>query len=117
MPGKEGLWKLFKKLQERAGVVVSAQELCPFKILDGSHGPHDVSRTRIADTSKDLETADWGEDVTTVSPSKLSADLYLPDAMKLVEPVFFVVAASEWGVQLDLLDVIEKVAIECGLSL
>ena len=115
MPGKDGLsLKFFNRLQERrADVVVSARELCPFKIVDRSHGPHVVSRTRIADTSKDLETADWGKDITTVCTSKLSADLYLPDAMKLVEPVFFDVAASEWGVQLDLLGVIEKVAIEC----
>jgi hypothetical protein len=36
-------------------------------------------------------------------------------AMKLVEPVLFDVAASEWGVQLDLLSIIEEAAIDCGL--
>jgi hypothetical protein len=120
MPGKDGLsLEFFKRLKERADVVVYAQELCPFKMVDSSHDPHDVSRKRIADTVKDLETAEWEVSISVCSSADVSdsGDLYLPDAMKLVKPVLFDVAASEWGVQLDLLGVIEGVAVDCGLSL
>jgi hypothetical protein len=119
MPDKDGLsLEFFKRLKERADVVVFAEELCPFKIVDDSHDLHVVSRRRIADKVKDLETAEWGEDFTSVcSGADMSTDLYLPDAMKSVKPVFFNVAASEWSVPLGLLGVIEGVAVDCGLSL
>lgn len=113
--GKDGLYlDFFNKLKERADV--SSVELCPFKILDGSPDSHVVSRNRTASTVKDLETAEWGKDSTTVRSSEdVSAELDLPDAMKSVQPVLFNVVASEWGVQLDLLRVIKEVAIDCGL--
>jgi hypothetical protein len=117
MPDKDGpSLEFFQRLKERADVVVFAIELLPFKMVDGSHGPHVVSRRRIADTVEDLETAEW-KDVTIVcSGADTPTKLNLPDAMKLVKPVFFDVAASKWGVKLDLLGVIEKVAVDCEMS-
>jgi hypothetical protein len=117
MPGKDGLsLEFFKRLKERAAdVVVSAQELCPFKIVHGSHDLHAVSRKRIADTVKDLETAEWKAFTGVCSAYMLDTDLYCVDVMKSVKPVLFDIAASEWGVPLGLLGVIEGVAIDCGL--
>ena len=37
--------------------------------------------------------------------------------MKLVELVLFNIATSKWGVQLDLLGIIEEAAINCGFAL
>ena len=106
----------FERLKERADIVVSAEELCPFTIVNGSHDPHDVSRKRNSDTEKDLEDAEWKAGVGVclgADPSEFVLDRFA--VMKLVKPVWFDVAAREWGVQLDLLRVIEEVAIGCGL--
>lgn len=117
MPGKDVPYMdFFKRLKERADIVVSAEELCPFTIVNGSHDPHDVTRERNSDTEKDLEDAEW-KTYTGVCSGEDMSELVL-DAlavMKLVKPVCFDVAAREWGIQLDLLRVIEEVAIGCGL--
>jgi hypothetical protein len=117
MPGKNALsLEFFERLKKRADIVVSAQELCPFKIVDGSHDPHVVSRMRVAVTVKDLETAEWEVSTSICYDGDRSYnDLFCVDVMKSEKPVIFDVAASEWGVQLDLLGVIEGVAIDCGL--
>jgi len=106
----------FKRLKERADIVVSAEELCPFTIVNGSHDPHDVTRERNSDTEKDLEDAEWKADIGVClgeDTSEFVSDNF--GVMKLVKPVCFDVAAREWRVQLDLLRVIEEVAISCGL--
>jgi hypothetical protein len=118
MPDRNGLsLKFFKRLKERADVVVSAEEYFPFNIVDGSHGPHTICRQRTADMVKDLETAKWASFTAVCSSSNMSLenDLLSLDGMKSVKPISFDVAASEWGVPLDLLGVIEEVAIDCGL--
>ena len=92
--------------------MVLAEKLCPFEIVDGSHNYHGVSRERIADTVEDLETAEWKVYIGVCSGADMSreSDLYCLDMMTPVKPVWFDVAASEWGVALDLLRVIKRVA-------
>jgi hypothetical protein len=50
--------EFFKKLKERADIVVAAQVFCPFRTVDSSHGLYNVTRVRTADNDKDLETAE-----------------------------------------------------------
>jgi hypothetical protein len=102
--------EFFKKLKERADIVVAAQELCPFRIVDGSHGLHNVTRVRTADNNEDLEIAQWKCYGGVCSNNDMSflVSKYFP-AMEQGKPAFFDVAVSEWGVQLDVLDVIEEV--------
>jgi hypothetical protein len=51
--------EFFRKLKDRADIVVAAQELCLFRIVDGSNGLHNVTRIRTADNDKDLEITEW----------------------------------------------------------
>jgi hypothetical protein len=107
--------ELFKRLKDRANVAVSAQELCPSRVVDGSHDTHEVTRSREADTDKGLETAEWMCDIAVGGESDMS--FVVPEifpAMEPVKPVWFDVAVNEWGVQLDLLALIEEVAVEIG---
>jgi hypothetical protein len=102
--------EFFKKLKERADIVVAAQELCPFRIVDGSYGLHNVTRVRTADNNKDLEITEWKchGSVCSNNDKLYLVSEYFP-AMVQGKPVFFDVAVSEWGVQLDVLDVIGEV--------
>jgi hypothetical protein len=83
MPGKDRVsLEFFRRLKEREDVVVSAKELRPFKIVDSSHEPHGVSRMRIADAVKDLETMVWKALTNDFSTANMSdTDLYCVDMM------------------------------------
>ncbi|KAH7418732.1 hypothetical protein BKA64DRAFT_763361 [Cadophora sp. MPI-SDFR-AT-0126] len=110
--------EFFEKLKERADIVVHAQELCPFRIVEGSHDRHVVTRERKANNKKDLETTEW-KPLGSVCSNRSMAFLvskYFP-AMKQDKPVYFDVAAYRWGVQLDVLKVIEEVMIGLGWPL
>jgi hypothetical protein len=76
--------------------VVAAQELCPFRIVDGSHGLHNVTRVRTADNNKDLEIAQWKcyGGVCSNNDRSFLVSKYFP-AMEQGKPVFFDVAVSE----------------------
>lgn len=99
MPGKDGVsLEFFKRLKERADAVVSTKEPCPFKIVDDSHDPHDVSHKRIVDVVKDLETAEWKVFISVCSAADTpDTDLYCVDVMKSMKPVLLDIAAREWG--------------------
>jgi hypothetical protein len=118
MPGEDGrCLEFFERLKERPEVVVQASELHPFRVLPDSHERVAVSRIRIAKTAEDLETTTW-EDVTWAlceSDSEEVEDYLCLDAIKRSSPLRVDVAASEWEVSLDLLGVIEEVAVECDL--
>jgi hypothetical protein len=118
MPGENGqCLEFFERLKKRSEIVVQACELHPFRILPDSHEQVAVSRIRIAKTVEDLETTAWKDVTWALCESDISADEYYfgLDAIKRSSPLRFYVAASEWGVSLDLLGVIEEVAIECDL--
>ena len=110
MPDNVPYLEIFKKLKEKADIVVAAQELCPFRIVDGSHDLHNVTRVRAADNDKDLEITEWKCQGSVCSNNDKSylVSVFFP-AMEQGKPVFFDVAVSEWGVQLDVLEVIEGV--------
>lgn len=58
--GKDILYLgFFKQLKERADIVVAAYELCPFRIVDGSHDLHNVTRVRTANNNKNRKIAKW----------------------------------------------------------
>ena len=69
-----------------------------------------MTRVRTADNNKDLEIAQWKcyGGVCSNNDRSFLVSKYFP-AMEQGKPVFFDVAVSEWGVQLDVLDVIEEV--------
>ena len=83
--------------------------------LNDSHSPHFINHKCITDTVEDLKTAEWKGVTIACSDADTSSKLNLPDVMKSVKPVFFDVAVSKWGIKLDLLGVIEKVAVDCGI--
>jgi hypothetical protein len=89
--------EFFKRLKERVDdVVVSTKELCPFRIVNGSHGPHDVTYACIADTTKDLETAEWETYIGLCSSAgMLGLELDCFSVIKLMKPILFDVVASE----------------------
>jgi hypothetical protein len=114
MPGEDGQGlEFFKRLKKRPEIVVQASELHPFRVLPGSHEQVVVSRERIAKTAEDLETTPWKGVTWALSGS--GGDLFWLDAMNRSSLLYFAIAASEWGVSLDLLGVIEEVAVECDL--
>jgi hypothetical protein len=51
--------EFFKKLKERTDIIVAVQELCLFRIVDGSHSPYNVTRIYTADNNKNLEIVEW----------------------------------------------------------
>jgi len=88
--------EFFKKLKERADIVVAAQELCPFRIVDSSHSLHNVTHVRTADNNKDLEIAQWKcyGGVCSNNDRSFLVSKYFP-AIEQGKPVFFNVAVSE----------------------
>lgn len=59
MSGKDVLYlDFFKKLKEKADIIVTAQELCPFRIVDSSYSLYNVTRVRTANNNKDLKIAE-----------------------------------------------------------
>ncbi len=82
--------------------------------------PHEqvpVSRERIAKRDKDFSIT--GVEKTVQGPFLRFAisdeDYYCSDVVKRSPPLLFGGAASGWEVPLDLLGLIEEVAVECGL--
>jgi hypothetical protein len=58
MSSKDVLYlEFFKKLKKRADIIIAAQELCPFWIVNSSHSLYNVTRVRTTDNNKDLEIA------------------------------------------------------------
>ena len=96
--------------------MVQACKLDPFRVLPGSDDQVTVTRRRIAKTAKSLSSTEWVGRTWAFSNHDISdEDYYCLDALKRADPVLFEVAAREWGVRLDLLGIIEEVAIECNL--
>ena len=117
MPGQDshGL-EFFKRLQKRSEIVVRASEIHPFRELQPSHEEVAVTRKRVAKATEDLEAGTWRGLTWVLNPIDVSEDdFYCLDAMKRSKPLFFQVAAKEWGVRLDLLSIILDVAVECDL--
>lgn len=82
--------------------------------MPNSHEEVSLSRQRIAKEVKDLKTTKWRD--ARVSLSDVSGDdYYYLVVVKRSRPLLFQVVASEWEVPLDLLGLIEEVAVECGL--
>jgi hypothetical protein len=118
MQGRDGQGvKCFKRLQERPGIVVRASKIYPFSILPGSHEMITVGRTRDAETISALGSAKWkGWKWGLRSAAGKLDELFCLDAMKQSDPLWIEVAASEWGVVIDVLSIVQEVAVECGLS-
>ena len=116
MPGQDTLYlEFFEKLRERADIVVFAAELCPYRVVDGSHGAHVAIRVRTANTKEDLEASEWRLGESTCVDKDMSGQfdwLY----RKVEKLVYFDVAAREFGPPVDLLGVIEDVALTSGLT-
>lgn len=49
--------EIFERPKDKTDAVVSAQELCPFRVVEGSHSTHEVSRAHEANTDECPETA------------------------------------------------------------
>ena len=101
-------------LRNRPEIVVQASELHPYRVLPDSHEEVEVNRYRIATTAEGLETAAWSVDTISLIEIDEDPDYYGLDAMKKSSAILFQVAASKWEA-LDLLGLIEEVAIECDL--
>jgi hypothetical protein len=115
MSGEDGHGlEFFERLKKRPEVVVQSSQIYPFVVLPGSHESVPVSRGRIAETKEALKSEEW-ENVTWALCQPDLSEYYPFDAMKRSKPVWFDVAASKWGVSLDVLGVIEEVAVECNL--
>lgn len=101
---------------KRNDVVVCTIQLYPFNEIAKSHNEgHSISKERAAITVADLEFKEWKTAGGVYTVIDVSDDgFYKLDAMKHAKPIHFDVAAQEW-VSLDLLGMIENVAIECGL--
>ncbi len=116
MSGDDQSLKFFATLRNRQEIVVQACEIHPYKVLPNSHEQVSISRERIAERVKDLKTTER-KDVTWVL-SKVNIpgeEYYYLDIVKRLSPLLLAVAASEWEVPLDLLGLIEEVAVACGL--
>jgi hypothetical protein len=120
MPGDDGRFlEFFAMLRNRPEIVVHASELHPCRVLPDSHEEVVVSRGRIATTAEGLETAAWTVYMTCLCEVNegfgfYGLGYYDLDAMKRSSAILFQVAASGWEA-LDLLGLIEEVAIECDL--
>lgn len=115
IPSGDQSLKFFAMLRNRQEIVVQACELHLYKALPNSHEKVSISRERIAKEVKDLKSTKW-KDVGWTFPSNISdEDYYCLDVVKRSRPLLFQVVASEWEVPLDLLGLIEEVAVECGL--
>lgn len=106
-------------LRNRPEIVVQAFELHPCRVLPGSRDEVVVSRERIATTAEGLETAAWRDCMNCLYEIDerfcfYGSGYYSSDAMKKSSAIQFQVAASRWEA-LDLLGLIEEVAIECDL--
>jgi len=114
MPGGDQSLKFFATLRNRQEIVVQACEIHPYKVLPNSHEQVSVNRERIAEIVKDLNITER-KDVTWALSNIPGEEHYCLDVVKRLSPLLFAVAASEWEVPLDLLGLIEEVAVECGL--
>lgn len=117
MSGEDGHGlEFFERLKKRPEVVVQSSQFDPFRVLPGSHESVVVSRYRIAITKKYLETKAWEGVTRALCGANLSEEgIFCLDAMKRSKPLCFDVAASQWGIPLDLLGVIKEVAVESNL--
>ena len=117
MPGLDGRsLEFFSSLKHRPEILVHACKLDPFRVLPGSDDRVAVTRKRRAKTAKSLSSTEWVGLTWALYNDDISGQYYYClDALKRADPVVFTVAAREWGVRLDLLGIIEEVAIECDL--
>ncbi len=80
-----------------------------------SHEQVLISHECIAKRVEDLKTTKW-KDVTETFNSNISdEDYYCLNVVKQSSPLLFEIAVSEWEVSLNLLSLIEEVAVECEL--
>ena len=114
---KDGLGlELFRKLQERPEIVVQAAQSYPYRLWPGSYdGGLVVTRERIVDSVDSLATTPW-QDLTEVCHSHNLEEegLFALEVIRRLNPLSIECAANEWG-PLDLISLVEGVAIECGL--
>ena len=117
MPGLHGRsLEFFALLKHRPEIMVHACKLDPFMALPGSDDEVTVTRERIAKTAESLSRTEWVGLTWALRNFDISdEDYYCLDALRRADPVVLMVAAREWGVCLDLLGIIEEVAIECDL--
>ena len=117
MPGLHGRsLEFFASLKHRPEIMVHACKLDPFMALPGSDDEVTVTRERIAKTAESLSRTEWVGLTWALRNVDISGnDYYCLDALRRADPVVFMVAAREWGVCLNLLGIIEEVAIECDL--
>ena len=117
MPGLHGRsLEFFASLKHRPEIMVHACKLDPFRVLPGSDDEVTVTRRRMAKTAESLSSTEWVGLTWALRNFDISdEDYYCLDALRRADPVVFMVAAREWGVCLDLLGIIEEVAIECDL--
>lgn len=116
MPGGDQSLKFFATLRNRQEIVVQACEIYLYKVLPNSHEQVSVSRERIAERVKDLNATERKDVTWALSKVNIPGEeYYCLDIVKRLSPLLFAVAASEREVPLDLLGLIEEVAVECGL--
>jgi hypothetical protein len=114
----EHCWSLFEKLRERPEIAARPPSLHPQRRLTGSHGVYVTMKARVAVSERLLqyqgwELKTWGH--SDVDPSTTDP-FYGSVVVKRLNSAYSEVAASIWKRRVDLLGLLEKVAIECGLS-
>ena len=114
---KDGLGlELFRKLQEKPEIVVQAAQSYPYRMWPGSYdGGLVVTRERIVNSADNLATTPC-QDLTKacLSHNLEEEGLFALEVVRRLNPLSIECAASEWG-PLDLIGLVEEVAIECGL--
>lgn len=107
--------KFFITLRNWQEIVVQVCEIHSYKTLLNSHEQVLISHECIAKRVEDLKTTKW-KDVTETFNSNISdEDYYCLNVVKQSSPLLFEIAVSEWEVSLNLLSLIEEVAVECEL--
>ena len=108
--------EFFKMLKKRLEIIISAANIFAFSKLPGSHGRAVVTYQRCAKMKKDLATTKWEDLTWSMHDRDFSTQPYYNfRAIKRSNPIAFDVAARNWYDPVDLLGIVEEVAVRCGL--
>ena len=107
---------LLKNLKKRPGITVYGAKLHPYKVVSGADGEElIVTQYRLAESAEALKSSRW-EPYTCIYPVDSSADDFFGlEVIRRCKPWLIDVAVTAWGVDLDLLKLIEQAAKEVGL--
>lgn len=88
----------------------------PCESLPGSHDRIVISRERVARNVERLRSTTWKDVRTAFCSFDLSKEaLFCLNAVKESRVLWFEVAASDFGISLDLLSLIQEIAVKAGL--